>query len=179
MESKTNTAHPSVSIPHDTLFQGLKTLWQKEHITKGYACLSRSYNTYKQKMTCRFASNYKLWLILMVMSLFQENHTKQTLKNFIVHLPLPLTIPFTSKNTALFICWNTPLLCLCTFESLESSFYFGKIVLVSMFYQSSIRVANSNKMTSYWGRKSQYLYKFPRLVHIYPYKTKKQYQMTL
>ena len=26
MESKTNMAHPSVSIPHDTLFQGVKTL---------------------------------------------------------------------------------------------------------------------------------------------------------
>lgn len=26
MESKPNIAHPSVSIPHDTLFQGVKTL---------------------------------------------------------------------------------------------------------------------------------------------------------
>jgi len=35
MESKTNMAHPSVSIPHDTLFQGVKTLLEREHIRKG------------------------------------------------------------------------------------------------------------------------------------------------
>ena len=83
-----------------------------------------------------------------------------------------LDFPFTSTNNALFICWNTPLLWLFTFESLVSSFYFGKLVLVSMFYLSSIRVVNSNRMTSYWGRKYQYLCKFPRLVHIYPYQIK-------
>jgi len=35
MESKTDMAHPSVSIGHNTLFEGVKTLLQREHITKG------------------------------------------------------------------------------------------------------------------------------------------------
>ena len=51
-------------------------------------------------------------------------------------------------------------------------FDFGMIVLFSMVYMSSIRVVNSKKMTSNWGRKSQYVYKFPRLIHLYPYQKK-------
>jgi len=35
MESKTNMAHLTISIPHDTLFEGVKTLLQREHIKKG------------------------------------------------------------------------------------------------------------------------------------------------
>jgi len=57
--------HPSVSIPHDTIFQGVKTLLQREHITKvmhaslglttGTYNISRTTINHYKPITCRFS----------------------------------------------------------------------------------------------------------------------------